>query len=177
MGRSNCRYIHVAGQISSLATGQASRNPAVTDYKIPKDMFTAHFGVPSYNERASDDLPLDSRGGGSFKYYAPYDGTYTIQIHLNPGTSSDIEINAENRYDVTVPLKAGPRTIGVSFHKILALDETLVPLTTAGEPPPPPKTKPTPIPMDVQVDGVLVKELQVPSHRLGTAVFAGLLSA
>jgi len=161
------RYIHVAGQISSLATGQASRNPAVTDYKIPKDMFTAHFGVPAYNERASDDLPLDSRGGGSFKYYAPYDGTYTIQIHLNPGTSSDIEINAENRYDVTVPLKAGLRTIGVSFHKSLALDETLVPLTTAGDSPPTPKSAPVPIPMDVQIDGQLVKEIPVPSHASG----------
>ncbi len=161
------RYINVAGKISRLATGQASRNPAVTDYKIPKDMFTAHFGVPSYNERASDDLPLDSRGGGSFKYYAPYDGTYTIQIHLNPGTSSDIELNAANRYDVTLPLKAGPRTIGVSFHKSLALDETLVPVTTAMDAPPLPKTKPVPLPMDVQIDGVLVKTLQVPSMASG----------
>ncbi len=162
------RYVNVAGKIGRLATGEASRNPVVVDYKVPKDMFTAHFGVPAYNERASDDLPLDSRGGGSFKFYAPYDATYTIQIHLNPGTSSDIEINAANRYDVTLPLKAGLRTIGVSFHKSLALDETLVPLTTAMDAPPPPKTKPVPIPMDVQVDGVQVKELQVPSMASGS---------
>jgi mono/diheme cytochrome c family protein len=163
------RYVHVAGQIASLATGEASRNPSVTDYKIPKDDFTAHFGVPAYNERASDDLPLDSRGGGSFQYYAPYDGTYTIQVHLNPGTSSDIEIDANNRYDVTLPLKAGLRTIGVSFHKTLALDETLVPWTIAMGPPPLPKTKPVPIPMDVQVDGALVKEIPVPSMASGPA--------
>ena len=42
--------------------------PITTDYKVPKDLFENGFGVASYNERASDDLPLDSRGGGSFKY-------------------------------------------------------------------------------------------------------------
>ena len=167
------RYINVAGKISRLATGQASRNPAVTDYKIPKDMFIAHFGVPSYNERASDDLPLDSRGGGSFKYYAPYDGIYTIQIHLNSGSSSEIEIDSNNRYDLTVPLKAGLRTIGASFHKSMALDEALVPPTTSIDDPGRPKAKPTPIPLDVQVDGVLIKELQVPSLPSGPQVVQG----
>ena len=55
----------------------------------------------------SDDLPLNSRGGGSFKFYAPYDANYTIQVFLNAGTQTESEITPDNRYEVTVPLKAG----------------------------------------------------------------------
>ncbi|HEX4270914.1 MAG TPA: DUF1592 domain-containing protein, partial [Rhizomicrobium sp.] len=163
------RYINVAGKISRLATGQASRKPTTTDYKLPKDLFENGFGIASYNERASDDLPLDSRGGGSFKYYAPYDATYEIQVFLNAGTATESEIDAGNRYTVKVPLKAGLRTIGVSFPKQLALDEVLVAKTTAG----PRQGKadaPHPIPMDVQVDGARVKRMTVPSVASGPNV-------
>jgi mono/diheme cytochrome c family protein len=163
------RYINVAEKISRLATGLASRAPVTTDYKIPKDLFENAFGVPSYNERASDDLPVDSRGGGSFKFYAPYDATYTIQLYLNAGTQTESEIDANNRYEVQVPLKAGLRTIGASFPKRLALDQVLIPRTTKG-----PRTG---IPatveqfrLDVQVDGVRVKELTVPSVANGPNV-------
>jgi len=51
------RYITVAEKVSRLATGLASRMPVSTDYKLPKDLFENAFGVPAYNERASDDLP------------------------------------------------------------------------------------------------------------------------
>ena len=111
--------------------GEASKKPITTDYKIPKDLFDNGFGVASYNERASDDLPLDSRGGGAFKFYAPYDATYTIQVFLNANTSEEGEIDIHNRYEVKVPLKAGLRIIGASFPKNLALDETFVPKTTS----------------------------------------------
>ena len=78
------RYITVAGKISRMATGQASRRTITTDYKVPKDLFDNGFGVAAYNERASDDLPLDSRGGGAFKFYAPYDATYKIRSSSTP---------------------------------------------------------------------------------------------
>ena len=126
------RYINVAGKIARLATGEASQKPVTTDYKVPKDLFENGFGVASYNERASDDLPLDSRGGGAFKFYAPYDATYTIQVFLNANTSEEGEIDAHNRYEVKVPLKAGLRTIGASFPKNLALDEHVVPKSILG---------------------------------------------
>src|SRR6201986_643898 len=111
------RYINVAGKISGLATGQASRKASTTDYKVTKDLFENAFGVASYNERASDDLPLNSRGGTAVKFYAPYDATYNIQVYLNAGTSYESEIDANNRYELKVPLKAGLRIIGVSFPK------------------------------------------------------------
>src|SRR3984885_14740096 len=133
------RYINVAGKIARLATGEASRKPITTDYKVPKDLFDNGFGVAAYNERASDDLPINSRGGGAFKFYAPYDATYTIQVYLNSGTQTEAEIDTNNRYEVKVPLKAGVRTIGVSFPRSLTLDESLTPKTTTGERPTKPK--------------------------------------
>src|SRR6202012_3051554 len=121
------RYINVAGKIARLGKGGGLKKSLTVDYKVAKALLNNGFGVPSYNERASDDLPLDSRGGGAFKFYAPYDATYTIQVFLNANTSEEGEINASTRYEVKVPLKAGLRTIGASFPKNLALDELVVP--------------------------------------------------
>ena len=162
------RYITVAGKISRLATGEASRKVITTDYKLPKDLFINGFGVASYNERASDDLPLDSRGGGAFKFYAPYDATYTIQVFLNANTSEEGEIDAHNRFEVKVPLKAGLRTIGASFPKQLALDEHVIPKSVLG--PRQPAAAPVPIPMDVSVDGARAQRLMVPSVATGPNV-------
>jgi mono/diheme cytochrome c family protein len=162
------RYITVAGKIARMATGEGSRKAITTDYKVPKDLFQNGFGVASYNERATDDLPLDSRGGGSFKFYAPYDATYTIQVFLNANTSEEGEIDIHNRYEVKVPLKAGLRVIGASFPKNLALDEHVVPKSTLG--PRQPAAAPVPIPLDVSVDGARVQRLTVPSVATGPNV-------
>ena len=162
------RYITVAGKVARMATGQASRRTITTDYKVPKDLFVNGFGVASFNERANDDLPLDSRGGGSFKFYAPYDATYTVQLFLNANTSEEGEINPLNRYEVKVPLKAGLRIIGASFPKRLALDELVVPKTVLG--PREPAAAPVPIPLDVQVDGARVKQISVASVATGPNV-------
>jgi hypothetical protein len=163
------RYITVAERVSRLATGLASRTPESVDYKLSKDLFENAFGVPAYNERASDDLPVDSRGGGSFKFYAPYDATYTIQLYLNAGTQTEIELNPENRYEVKVQLRAGLRTIGASFPKKLALDQVLIPRNTKGVRYALPSTVEE-MPLDVQVDGVPVKELSIPSVAKGPNV-------
>jgi mono/diheme cytochrome c family protein len=162
------RYITVAGKIGRMATGLSSRRVITTDYKVPKDLFTNGFGVASYNERANDDLPLDSRGGGAFKFYAPYDATYTIQVFLNANTSEEGEISVSNRYEVKVPLKAGLRTIGASFPKDLALDEHVVPKSVLGGREP--AAAPVPIPLDVTVDGARVQRLTVPSVATGPNV-------
>ncbi|HEY0267432.1 MAG TPA: DUF1592 domain-containing protein [Rhizomicrobium sp.] len=163
------RYITVAGKISRLATGQASKKVTTVDYKLTKDLFENAFGVPSYNERASDDLPLDSRGGGAFKFYAPYDATYAVQVFLNAGTSTESEIDANNRFEVRVPLKAGLRTIGAYWPKTLALDEALAPKTTTGPRPGKPGD-PVPLALDISVDGAQVREITVPSVAKGPNV-------
>lgn len=161
------RYMNTAGKIARLSTGQTSSRVITTDYKLTKDLFENAFGVPAYNERASDDLPLDSRGGGAFKFYAPHDATYAIQIYLNSGTQTENEIDAYNRYEVKVPLKAGLRTIGASFRKQLALDESLLPRTTTGPRPTKPTGPAEQLPMDVWVDGARVQTISVPSYANG----------
>ena len=161
------RYMNAAGKIARLATGQTSHRLITTDYKVTKDLFENAFGVPAYNERASDDLPLDSRGGGAFKFYAPLDATYAIQIYLNSGTQTENEIDSYNRYEVKVPLKAGLRTIGASFRKQLALDESLLPKTTTGARPVKPTGPAEQLPMDVWVDGAKVQTVSVPSYANG----------
>jgi len=157
------RYVNTAGKVSRLATGVTSEKAITTDFKFTKDLFENAFGVPSYNERANDDLPLDSRGGGSIKFYAPYDASYTVQIYLNSGSGTESEIDAFNRIETKVALKAGLRTIGVSFRKKLALEESLIPKTTTGERPKKPTGDPEQMPLDVQVDGARVATLMVPS--------------
>jgi mono/diheme cytochrome c family protein len=164
------RYMNTAGKVARLATGQTSHRVITTDYKLTRDLFENAFGVPAYNERASDDLPLDSRGGGAFKFYAPHDATYAIQIYLNSGTQTENEIDAYNRYEVKVPLKAGLRTIGASFRKQLALDESLLPKTTTGPRPTKPTGPAEKLPMDVWVDGGRVQTISVPSYANGPAM-------
>jgi hypothetical protein len=163
------RYINVAGKIAGLATGQASKRPITTDYKTSKDLFENAFGVAAYNERASDELPLNSRGGAAVHFYAPYDAIYNIQVYLNSGTATENEIDGNNRVEVKVPLKAGLRVIGVSFPKKLGLEESLVPKSINGPRPTKPATV-TQLPMDVQVDGLKVKTLTVPSVANGPGV-------
>jgi hypothetical protein len=161
------RYVNTAGKVARLATGLTSQKVATTDFKLTKDLFENAFGVPSYNERANDNLPLDSRGGGSVRFYAPYDATYTVQIYLNSGSGTEAEIDSYNRVETKVPLKAGLRTIGVSFRKKLTLDESLIAKTTTGERPKKPTGAPEQLPMDVQVDGARVTTLTVPSFGNG----------
>ena len=70
-----------------------------------------------------------------------------------PAPPTEAEIDANNRYEVKVPLKAGLRTIGVSFPKKLALEESLVPkIHYRARARAKPATV-TQMPMDVQVDG------------------------
>ena len=163
------RYIAVAGKVSRLATGEASKKESITDYRIPKDPSEIFWGTPSYNERSSDDLPLGSRGGGAFRYYAPYDADYTVRIFLNSNTSADTELVPANMYEVKVPLKAGNRVIGASFQRELSLPESITPpvptalLARAGGRGPAPRGAAKMLPLDVWVDGARVNVLSVPS--------------
>ena len=164
------RYIAVAGKIGRAVTGQTSRKPFATIYKTAKDVGAMRRGVPSYNERASDDLPLDSRGGGAVNYLAPYDGEYVIRAYFNANTLNDNDVLKENTIEVKVRLKAGPRTIGMYFEKPMALDETPVKVYSAANFPGQvsgivvPDQPPTPMKLTVSVDGVATKNMDVPSY-------------
>lgn len=161
------RYIAVAGKISRTATGHNSTRPFVTTYVVPKDGSLKNIGKPAYNERATEDLPLDSRGGGSFKYYAPYDGVYEIRAYLNANTNTELDLLPENMVRLRVPMKAGLRTIGMSFPKVLALDESPQRLVNDTFVIIIPDKSPETLQLNVQVDGVRVNTLPVASYQMG----------
>ncbi|HVZ28717.1 MAG TPA: DUF1587 domain-containing protein, partial [Rhizomicrobium sp.] len=165
------RYIAVAGKVSRLATGMGSQKPSTTIYTIPKDPGAERRGVPSFNERADDKLPLDSRGGGAFEYQAPYDGTYLVRAYLNTNGLTDNDLLKDDSVELKVPLKAGPRLIGMYFEKPTALDETVVKVYSATNNIHNlpvgivvPDAPPAPLKLTLAVDGAAVRTITVPSY-------------
>jgi hypothetical protein len=160
------RYVAVAGKVARLATGLTSRKPFVTSFELPKDGSVMNSGRPAYNERASDELPLGSRGGGAVHYYARYDATYEISGWLNANTNNETDRSPEDKVSVRVPLKAGAHVIGLTFHRQLVPDESVQTLRNDLDKVPLPTAAPVMLPMDVLVDGARVQQIQVPSYRL-----------
>lgn len=158
------RYLAVAGKVSRLAVGLGSDQPYTTTYPLPKDGSILNQGVPSYDERTSNNLPLDSRGGGAFNYYAPHDGVYEISGYLNSNTNNEVDRLEENRVSLRVPLTAGSHAIGLTFRKDLALDERVQILRNTTEEVPLPTAPPISLTLDFVVDGARVGNTQVPSY-------------
>jgi hypothetical protein len=153
------RYVRVAGKVSRTATGLTSRRAVTTDFPITKDPFS--------NQRASDELPLDSRGGGAFKFYAPYSGDYVIAIDLNQAAGDSIKHLPANHIEAKVRLKAGLHVIGASFPRTMTLEQSVTPLTPAtlrGLKPAGPAPQ---VAVNVQVDGARVKQVLVDSYASG----------
>ncbi|MGH8446816.1 MAG: DUF1592 domain-containing protein, partial [Solimonas sp.] len=160
------RYLAVAGRLSRLALGLGPETPYVTSYAITKDGSIKNQGIPSYNERASDELPLDSRGGGAFRYYAPHDGWYEISGYLNANTNNEVDRMKEDRVALRVPLKAGPHSVGMTFRRQLALDESVQTLRNTTEIVVLPTAAPQPLALDFIVDGARVGQTEVASYRM-----------
>lgn len=160
------RYLAVAGKLSRLAVGLGPELPSLTSFTLPKEGSIKNQGIPSYNERASDALPLDSRGGGAFQYYAPHDGTYEISGYLNANTNNEVDRLPEDRVSLRVPLQAGSHTLGMAFRKQLALDETVQTLRNTTDIVVMPTEPPTELTLDFIVDGARVGEVVVPSYQM-----------
>jgi len=160
------RYFAVAGAASRLAVGAVPATAVLTSYQVPKDGSILNQGIPSWNERRSDDLPLDSRGGGAFAFYAPHDGTYEISGYLNANTNNEVDRLEANRYALEVSLPAGPHRLGMSFRKRLGLDESVQTLRNTTDIVPLPAAPPEDLALDFVVDGARVGTVMVPSYHL-----------
>ena len=123
-------------------------------------------GIPAWNERASDALPLDSRGGGAFDFFAPYDGTYEIRGYMNANTNNEVDRLEANRRAREVYLEAGPHSIGMSFRRDIGLDEQLQKPRNTVDIVPLPTAPPRSLTLDFIVDGARVGSEQVPSYYL-----------
>jgi mono/diheme cytochrome c family protein len=160
------RYLAVAGRISRIAVGKGPAKPYVTSFVVPKDGSVLNQGIPSWDERVSDDLPLDSRGGAAFSFYAPHDGVYEISGWLNANTNNEVDRLPETRVSRRIALGAGPHRIGVTFRKQFTLDETVQTLHNDLDYVVMPLQPPTQLPLMFVVDGAAVAETTVPSYHM-----------
>jgi mono/diheme cytochrome c family protein len=114
------RYLLVGRQISRLAVGDLSLQPEPQIFNAPHDPDERAHGAR--NERVSDDLPFDSRGGMSFEYYFPLDAEYVIRMKSSGTAVADPTADGDaaagpKPSEVRLTLKAGPHTIGVDFPR------------------------------------------------------------
>ena len=148
------RYMSAARKVARLAVGDMATKPVAEEY-TPSRMP----GSRQRNERLDDELPFDSAGGIAIHHYFPLDAEYTIRIKFpspaegQPGPSQELRL----------PIKAGLRTLGVTFMRESSKPEVEAPTggrRGPGGPPPPPAP---PAEVDVRLDGVRIKRFQVPA--------------
>ncbi len=160
------RYMSAARLVARQAVGDTKIKPAVED--LPARQDAPGSAGRDRNERVSDDLPFDSRGGFALQYYFPVDAEYVIRVKLNGGGGG------ANRpaLEIRQPIHAGLRTIGVTFLRESAKAEVAIPggrrgggaaagaaqggRGQAAEPPPPAE-------LDLRLDGAKLKRFEVPA--------------
>jgi Protein of unknown function (DUF1592)/Protein of unknown function (DUF1588)/Protein of unknown function (DUF1587)/Protein of unknown function (DUF1585)/Protein of unknown function (DUF1595) len=150
------RYMSAARRISRLAVGDLSQTPYDETYTAPRDPFK---GVR--NERVSDDLPFNSRGGLSVEHYFPLDAEFVLKVRFR-GLQPSAEIPDPNAFTVRVPVKAGLRTVGVTSPRENARAELEGPGMRAMAS----TLRQVPIAVDVRVDGRRIKRFDVPVDAL-----------
>lgn len=162
------RYLSVAGKVSRLANSVTGDSIYKQTYIVPKDGSVKNSGVPSFDLRMSDDLPLDSRGGGSFDFYAPVTGEYEIAGFINANTNNEVDRLDIHRYTTKLSLNAGSHTIGMTFRKRLALREHVPTVRTGTDFVVLPDRAPTELDLDFIVDGARVHSTKVPSYHMSS---------
>ena len=164
------KYMSAARLVSRLAVGGTNIKPSVEDLPARRD--GPGGGGKDRNERVSDDLPFDSRGGFVLRYYFPVDAEYVIRVRLGQGGGP----GGDRKLEIRQPIAAGLRTIGVTFLRESAKPEIAM-LGGRGAPPPPPPPQAggpgvpgarPPAPMaelDLRLDGVKLKRFEVPENN------------
>jgi mono/diheme cytochrome c family protein len=111
------RYLEAARKISRLAVGDPTAPVMVNIHQMPDEL---------PQDVRAEELPIGTRGGLAIRSYFPVDGEYIVDVELS-GRSADqqLEVTIDNlpvataRADrlepLRVPVKAGPRTVGVAF--------------------------------------------------------------
>ncbi len=107
------RYLSVARNVSRLAIGDTSIAPEIAEFRPPKSMQKVG---PRRSERVSDDLPFGSAGGLSVSYRFPVNAEYLVKFRLAPTKGFDGPQEARS-FELRVPVKAGTRTIAITFPR------------------------------------------------------------
>lgn len=154
------RYLSVSRLVSRLAVGDLATKAGEEDF-TPAEARRVGGARRPRNEPGSDDLPFDSSGGMAFSYYFPLDAEYLLRVKLGAGVETGD--GPRPRFEVRVPVKAGLRTVGVTYLRESAKLEMEAPRSISPAAPPPPISS-LPAEMDVRLDGVRLKRFEVP-HR------------
>ncbi|HMV85043.1 MAG TPA: DUF1592 domain-containing protein [Blastocatellia bacterium] len=141
------KYLSLAQRISRLAVGELSVKPTEERYQPPRRL--------GRNDRVSDDLPFNSRGGLSVQHYFPLDGEYLFRIKTPSNGDSG---EASRFYELRLPVKAGLRSIGATFPREGAKPEPALP----GPRRPAMNGPSQPIALDLRLDGARIKRFEVP---------------
>jgi len=146
------RYMTAARRVARLAVGDPAVKPVTEEYAPERTP-----GSRQRNERLSDELPFDSAGGIVVHHYFPLDAEYVIRIKF----PSPAEGKPGPGQELRLPIKAGLRTLGVTFLRESSKPEIEAPPSGRRPGPPPPAGPPAQV--DVRLDGVSIKRFQVPA--------------
>ena len=149
------RYLLVARKVARLAVGDPAIKPVEDDY-APERTPGSH---GPRNERASDDLPFDSAGGMAIHHYFPVDAEYVVRIRF-AGHGEGTGATDERRLTV----KAGLRTLGVTFQRDSTLPEMEAPAFRRAATPLAPHAPALPAEADVRLDGARIERFEVPAN-------------
>ena len=135
------RYLSVARKISRLAIGDPTIKP-VEDAFEPRRAPGRNPPVSPRLEQVSDDLPFNSAGGVSVRYYFPLDAEYVLRVNFG---------GADKKFELRIPIKAGLREVGVTFPRESIRPEIAM-LGGRG-----PQTQTSPVDVDLRLDGASLK--------------------
>jgi len=119
------RYTAAAVKVSRLAVGNMLLSASTATYRVPGDLQQGEH---------LDGLPLGTRGGTLVQHTFPLDAEYSFRIRVRgaaiglaaanlQGEEIEVTIDGERikllpataQIDLKLPIKAGPRAIGVAF--------------------------------------------------------------
>ena len=161
------RYMSVGRMVSRMAVGDAGHKPDVTEFEMPRAG-----GRNVRVERISDDVPFDSAGGMAVQHQFPVDATYIFRIKMPVVGSAEPKI-----FEEKIPVKAGTRTVALTFLADNTVSETLPAFSQGG----PGNNngggqfgkRPPPTSMDLRLDGARVKLFEVVAPRFTSFSIAG----
>ena len=162
------RYLSVGRKIARLAVGDPTLKPSEEIFEPRREPNRGvAAAVPIRAEWMGDDLPFDSAGGLSVRYYFPLDAEYVIRIRRG-ALNVPVKIAP---FEVRLPIKAGPHTIGVTFPKeSLKLEGVEPPIARRTAYLSSERPEASSAGMDLRVDGVRVKRFPRPDDGVSPPV-------
>ncbi len=149
------RYISAARKISRIAVGDPKVLASIDQYAVARGA--------GQMDQVSEELPLGSRGGTAIHHYFPVDGVYTVRVLMRPGGQQASD--DKPHYDIRVPVKAGPRILGVTFLKESGRAESVSPTRGRGAAPAAKSDDSLPSELDLRLDNARVKLFDVPGSN------------